>query len=310
MTAQGVADEAWPDRAAARRGRKLIRRWAPEPLAAGLRLLEEQLEDSARARLYVMGGAGAAIGRAMQSAHARAGRTLVELIFALHEWAARGRPAGLTAESFVGVEPRPSELVRLAPPPGTACARIFVGLIDSFSERLTLHRYPGPERRQRHARLLIAEPLHWILIGEGAAADAAEDHDAIEARTRRAAVDAEHLLRLWDLTQADRLAEMGFNRLVDDTGADRWGGGFFALADQSIPPGADDIRAAADRLLADIRADRAGDRGIHPSFKCLDPLPHLVHFAEQPGRAAWPGWPRIGRKPGVRHALLRWFAGC
>lgn len=235
-----------PSRSRIAGARRWVFRHGPWPLWRALELLEE-VQPHARLTgpLWMLAEAGTRINRLLDEAWRRSGRAVVDEVMALHRAlgsveAGSGQPR-LPAE-FVS---RCDAFLEAARATKSPWRTMLTGWVDTMHERLTMHRYPDPCRRARHARALIVEPVR-LAVGRSAVVGGSlgeETNAELDALADRA-------MAFVDLTRAADDALHGWNR-IDLPEAERLGG-FFGLADEARPPDETAVRAHARQLLVDL----------------------------------------------------------
>ncbi len=300
-------------RRAARAGRRAIRRG----LAPGMAGWVDRFA-SAQDRpdfVWALAGTLAASALALEEAFSHSGVEVQAIVWRLHELLGSGRaraaqtwnsgpPGSRGADPFEDFAPwiesqvgRPSD----AASDPNAFQALVTRWIDVANERLTLRRYHRPDLRRRHAAVLIAAPIDSILALDESTGDAREEMTQAESNAPREGIVsfAEALLAVWDLTEAERLAPIGVNRLAPAEAAGF--GGFYAMAEEMEALDAGEIERRAGEFAASIEAFSASGlpRSLHPHAEAV-----IADIKSELARRAGEGhWSRAfePRPPEMRH---------
>lgn len=265
-------------RRAARAGKRAVRRG----LAPGM---AEWIERFASAQshpdnVWALAGILAASALALEKAFSHSGVKVQAIIWRLHELLGAGRASAAQARDSGRSDPSAADPFEDFAPwiesqignSGKAVSdpdsfeAMITRWIDVASERLTLRRYHRADLRRRHAAVLIAAPIEAILVLNDSTESAQEETTAEESNALREEIIsfAETLLALWDLTEAERLAPIGVNRLAP---AEAGGfGGFYAMAEEMESLDAAEIDRRVDEFAESLESFSAAGlpRSLQP----------------------------------------------
>ena len=286
-----------------RHARRTLERRGAGPLVQALRLLdksaaggEETVAESAREIAWTAAGLGHELSHALSVAHRQTGRLVVDLVFTLHSRLGQGSPPAQPhprLEEFLSPIAMYDPWIRSVAESRSPWRPVLIRWVDVMSERLTMHRYTDPRRRRLHAEALLLRPLR-LFFNEAARTD--------EATVIETAF-CEHLLAFWDLTQAERQREWGWNRV--EAPQDPRMGGFYGLADEARPPTPEALRKAAGELAAvlesEISRPSSGVMRHWPASLRDQMQPTLEQYART-GR--WPSWIERANKSGAWARLI------
>lgn len=213
-----------------------VGRVGPIPLRIALTELEKTAPAALADEAWCAAGVGCAVAEAYDEAREIGGRAIVDVTFALHTRLGLSRTAPATPYiQLVSLDPYMEWLgPRMAE--GAPWRPVVGRWIEILNERLTMHRYSGPDHRRLHAHDLIAAPIAILAKIE-------MNEELMDF--------AERALAFCDLVDAEVFAAHGWNRI--ELPSEDQIGGFFGLADEARPPDHDHIAASAAMLAQAIR---------------------------------------------------------